>query len=484
MRLKYLLLFIMLVFSFFVTVAQQHIKIDSIYSNITTTTESADTTPKLIVEEIIITGNKRTKDYIILREMQLKVGDSIRPSRIRHKLTESRNLIYNTDLFSIVELTTIFKSGSTIAIQVHLVEKWYIYPTPEFRLADRNFNDWWKTNNANLDRVTYGIKFSHYNLSGRDDELNIYLLNGYSRNFSISYYSPYTNKNLTERFSLRAGFSQNREIGYKTSYYNKALAYKNKFLDKTSFFIGGAYKFRSGFYKTHSISIQYNYTKVNDTIISATYNPNYFNSDQSNVSYLDLGYNFKYVKTDNINYPLRGKIYEIGFSKKGLGLSGGINMLSLGGSYKKYYKLPRRFYSSIQLLSNIKLPFRQAYINQGAMGYGNFYLSGLEYYIIDGVANAIAKLNTSKKIIDYKIPLPFKSKAFPYLPICIFTKAFIHTGYAYNLPEFDTRLNNRLLVTYGLGIDVLTLYDFNFNLEYSFNQLGEKGLFLHFRGSL
>ena len=200
----------MLVFSFFVTVAQQHIKIDSIYSNITTTTESADTTPKLIVEEIIITGNKRTKDYIILREMQLKVGDSIRPSRIRHKLTESRNLIYNTDLFSIVELTTIFKSGSTIVIQVHLVEKWYIYPTPEFRLADRNFNDWWKTNNANLDRVTYGIKFSHYNLSGRDDELNIYLLNGYSRNFSISYYSPYTNKNLTERFSLRAGFSQNR----------------------------------------------------------------------------------------------------------------------------------------------------------------------------------------------------------------------------------------------------------------------------------
>ena len=40
-------------------------------------------------------------------------------------------------------------------------------------------------------------------------------------------------------------------------------------------------------------------------------------------------------------------------------------------------------------------------------------------------------------------------------------------------------LNNRLLYSGGFGIDILTLYDINLRIEYSFNQLGEKGLFLH-----
>jgi hypothetical protein len=43
-------------------------------------------------------------------------------------------------------------------------------------------------------------------------------------------------------------------------------------------------------------------------------------------------------------------------------------------------------------------------------------------------------------------------------------------------------LGNRFLYTSGFGIDILTLYDFNLRVEYSFNQLGEKGLFLHAKG--
>ena len=36
--------------------------------------------------------------------------------------------------------------------------------------------------------------------------------------------------------------------------------------------------------------------------------------------------------------------------------------------------------------------------------------------------------------------------------------------------------------TGGFGIDILTLYDLNLRLEYSFNQLNENGLFLHTKG--
>lgn len=437
-----------------------------------------------IITDVIISGNKKTKDYIVLREMKMKKGDEIVPSQLFCKLSESRDLIYNTTLFSIVELSPVFGDSNRIMIKVNLVERWYIYPSPVFKLADRNFNEWYKTHNADLDRVTYGVKFSHNNLSGRGDELNIYLLNGYSRNFTMGYSLPYANKNLTIGLSFKAGYMQNREVAYKTSYYNKSLTYTKSYLDRTAIYFGGTLKYRRSYYKSHFFSLLYTYTKINDTILSQSFNPNYFNLNKSEVSFPDINYRFQYIKTDNISYPLKGKIYEIGISKRGLGFTGGLNMLSLGVSYNRYFKQRHQFYTSIEALANVKLPFNQPYINQGAMGYGNFYLSGLEYYVIDGVANGIAKIKAKKKIFGVKIPLPVKSKTFPYLPLTIFAKTFLNTGFAYNKKEFETRLNNRLLGTYGFGIDILTIYDVNLNLEYSFNQLGEKGLFLHFKGSL
>ncbi len=38
-----------------------------------------------------------------------------------------------------------------------------------------------------------------------------------------------------------------------------------------------------------------------------------------------------------------------------------------------------------------------------------------------------------------------------------------------------------MLYTAGFGIDLVTFYDLSFKLDYSFNQLGQNGLFLHIR---
>ena len=52
-------------------------------------------------------------------------------------------------------------------------------------------------------------------------------------------------------------------------------------------------------------------------------------------------------------------------------------------------------------------------------------------------------------------------------------------GFSYNKEQFNTKLGNKLLYTTGFGLDVVSLYDTTLRLEYSFNQLGENGLFLH-----
>ena len=80
---------------------------------------------------------------------------------------------------------------------------------------------------------------------------------------------------------------------------------------------------------------------------------------------------------------------------------------------------------------------------------------------------------------EFKIPVPFKLKSLPYIPFTFFVKTFADLGFVYNKKEFATNLNNRLLYTDGFGIDILTFYDINLRFEYSFNQLNQKGLFLH-----
>ena len=116
------------------------------------------------------------------------------------------------------------------------------------------------------------------------------------------------------------------------------------------------------------------------------------------------------------------------------------------------------------------------------MGFGGFYLRGLEDYVIDGVAAGLVKYTFSKKIIAFDIPVPFHIKSLPVIPIKIFAKTYADAGYAYNKQQYDSKLNNKLLYSGGFGIDILTFYDINIKLEYSFNQLGEKGLFLHGKG--
>ncbi|MEO7046815.1 MAG: POTRA domain-containing protein, partial [Ferruginibacter sp.] len=291
------------------------------------TKSNIDSSSKLQVTAIIITGNKKTKSYIILNEIQFKSGDSIIAGALYQNLIAAKQQVYNTSLFTDVEITPQLVDGFHVIIHVAVKEKWYIYPTPQFQLIDRNFNDWIKTYNASLSRVIYGAKFAHYNLSGRNDKLRIYLLNGYARNIAFSYAAPASNPKLNNGFSLAAGYTQSREITYKTSYDNKLLQYKqdNHFV-KNSLATEASYSHRNGLFRRHVFTLQYQHQTVTDSIVSNVYNPSYFGNGQSGIGFTDLSYYYQYIRTNNNSYPLTGKIFNIQFLKRGLGFTGGVNM--------------------------------------------------------------------------------------------------------------------------------------------------------------
>ncbi len=433
------------------------------------------------INAINVTGAKRTKTYIILREMQFKTGDTIRKSNLAANFSQARNQIYNTSLFTEVKLDSVYLDSNSIVVNVHVRERWYIYPTPEFQITDRSYNEWIKVYNANLNRVVYGVKFVHNNFSGRNDKLRIFLLNGYARNIAIRYSNPYSNTRLNQGFGFSAGFTQNREINYKTTYQNKLLQYKIPGFVRNGFGVSAFISNRNGFFKSHSFSASLNYLIVSDSVITK-YNPSYFNDSSRYQFYPAIGYNFAYVNTNNNNYPQKGEVYTLGISKTGTKFTGGINNFTIAAGYSKFITHPHHFFSAIQTSGFVKLPFNQAYINRRAMGFGNFYLRGLENYVIDGVAAGIAKYSFSKKVLAFNIPVPFHIKALPNIPFKIFAKVYADAGYSYINNEFTSNLNNRMLYSSGFGLDILTFYDINIKLEYSFNQLGQNGLFLHGRG--
>lgn len=445
-----------------------------------------DSVAKFFIKDIIIKGNKKTKDYIILREMQFKKGDSVVIATFNKELEQAKSQVYNTTLFSEIKMEYAVTSAYDIIVVIDVKERWYIYPVPQFKMVDRNINEWLRTYNASLKRVNYGIKFVHYNLSGRRDQLRIFLLNGFSRDFSFSYNAPYSNKKLSEGFVVGAGFSQKKEIPYKTTFTDSLLFYRfdpqrSKFVG-SSFYVNAGYTMRKGFFNRHNFFASFSRQTISDSILLPKYNPNYFGNNKASADIIELNYAWQYTNVNNVLYATKGKTAFVALTKKGLGFTGGINSFTAEAGYTHYFDMGKNWFSSISLNGKIRLPLQQAYINQRGLGYGDTYLRGLEYLVIDGVATTLSKFTLKKKLAAFKIKVPFKLKSLTYIPFTFFGKVYGDAGYAYNKPQYVTNLNNKLLYTGGFGIDILTFYDLNLRFEYSFNQLGQKGLFLHTQG--
>ncbi len=411
--------------------------------------------------------------------MQIKPGDSIAITNLLEELKKAHDYIYNTTLFISVEVNPVMVGPFDFDVSVTVKERWYIFPIPALQLADRSFNEWLVKYNGSLSRISYGFRFYHFNISGRNDRFSLALINGFTRNISFQYKAPYTNPALSDGVTFGAGFLQTKEIPYKTDGNNHLAYFRDNNFVKNEWNVSGAYSLRKAIKKKETFSIAFRHVKVDDSLISQQYNPGYFNSTSSFQNFIELAYTLQFIDVDNILYPLKGYSAIFSLTKRGLQLKGNINNITFRTAYNTYFWYAHKWYSSIRLLGQIVLPFKQPYYNQRALGYQNDYVRGDEYFVIDGVAFGLAKFDIKKQVWHFNIPTFLKSKTYNKLPFTLYAKTFFDAGYVYSQQEFDSRLNNRFLYSGGFGIDILTLYDFKLSIEYSFNQLGQKGLFLH-----
>ena len=105
------------------------------------------------VREIAISGNKKTKESIILRELSFESGETYPLSELVKKFEIARKQLLNTALFHEVVVALKSFEGNNVDILVAVKERWYLFPVPYIKFVDRNLNQWIVEQNAKLNRI-------------------------------------------------------------------------------------------------------------------------------------------------------------------------------------------------------------------------------------------------------------------------------------------------------------------------------------------
>jgi hypothetical protein len=360
---------------------------------------------------------------------------------------------------------------------VEVDERWYLFPVPYFKFVDRNINQWLVEQKAKLNRVNYGLKVMYNNATGRNDKLNIYLVNGYTKQISFSYDRPYIDKNLKWGLNVGMALGKNREVNYNT------INNKQVFFKDTSDFIRSFFRtnveltYRRAIKTRHRFGIGYTVESLTDTVIAL--NPKYFKNGSGRLTFPEVYYQMSYMDVDYNPYPLKGYIVDVYVAKKGFDKNT-ISMWQLAAKANASWEIANQTYFSARVAGSIKLPFRQPYFNQRLLGYSDFFMQGFEYYVVDGVAGGYAKAVLSREVVNLIFQVRTKKdNELHKIPLRAYAKTFVNAGYMYHPDPGTNTLNNRMLYSWGIGLDFITHYDFTFKIEWSFNLLGQNGIYLH-----
>jgi len=432
---------------------------------------------KFLINNIFIKGNKHTKKYIILREIEVKKGDSVTLKELAHKLVESRHNLLNRSLFNFVNIKPEITASNRVNIYVSVVERWYIWPIPIIRYTDRNFNVWWAK--KEMSHVDYGIYLKVNNFRGRMETLTLLLQNGYNKSAQLSWENPYINKRETWGVGIEGGVIFNHDIDYN-NINDKLVFYgeTHNFVRKHLFFTLIA-TYRPGYKALNTFSLSFNHYNFVDTLLRL--NPS-FAYGRAVFSYLSLHYNFKLDYRDYRVYPLSGYYLEIDLHKFGLGLfHSGVNYFSAYALYDRYIPIHRPWYFAYNFTVKIQPDRYRPYFLEKGLGYKPTTLRGYQLYVVNGQWITLFHSNLKYELVPKRIvQLPFiRSEKFGKLFYSMYANLIFDAGYiSDNQTSWKNPLANKFIFGTGFELDFVTYYDMVFGFEYTINRENQKNFFI------
>ena len=436
---------------------------------------------QITVSTIVLSGNTKTQNHIIIRELSFEKNVSYATGDLDKRIEKSKENLVNLKLFNFVTINKTENKDST-AITIEVIEKWYIWPYPVFEISERNFNTWWKefadNNYSDFSRLNYGVSFNWENFRGRNELLKLKIRKGFKEHYLLAYEVPYFNKNKTIGINTNLQFFRRKKTHFSTEE-NKLTYIESDTFSSIDYDLNTEITYRKNLHQKHKLKFTYLQSTITDSI--AILNPNYLGNSLSNTSIYSLSYIFEYENRDYINYPLHGFALSFG-AKKYLSEKANVKHFEFATKLDKYIEPYNRFYIGSSFKAKYSTEGEQPYFIQKALGYDH-YVRGYEYYVVDGQSYWLSKTAAKYALIEkttFDIPY-VKMKQFNKSHYSLYLGVFSDLGYAIdNQNQEQNSINNSLLWGKGIALDYVTYYDKLLRIEYSINALGEKGVFLHF----
>lgn len=442
------------------------ISVTNIYSKILTDTLKVDSAyikimQEMEIERIILIGNEKTKDEVILREMLLKEGGKFNLEYLDHDVKR----LYNLGLFNRVNVIPAPLSTKKINLVYEFEESFYFLPIPQGGFKE-----------GSLKKIWGGVNFNWKNFRGLNETINLSFGIGYEPFISASYLNPWVfgKNHYYFKTGIRYARTYPRSIGNSDStvvIFNKndvPTYIQDNF--RTDFRIG---KF-IGDNTALSADVQL------DMISTSQYEPGRTASTDGFDFFPTAGIDLVYNTRDYNKFATSGSYYFTRLSRSGL-FTGIIDVNKFQVDFRKYVpiKIARDYALILAGRFNSVLTFGGGEIPvylQESMGYDNL-IRGWDNFVLQGDD----KLFTS---FELRIPLvkPFYVKGSDHfiirkLPIAksfsyrygAYATLFFDLGGVWNRREsiHDVQFKNG----FGAGINFLLPFDFVARLDLGFRKI-------------
>jgi len=273
------------------------------------------------VRAVRISGNERTIDEVILREMFLKAGSRITPVGIA--IDEDR--IYNLRLFNRVQIL-LEEVGDTLAtLHVKVDERWYIIPKPK---GGKVFSDWKK--------LYYGLTVQDNNFRGRNQQLDVTVILGFTKSFGFAFTSPRFLDEEDLLFGITASTTMDvvrspRYGEYSQRWINGGIAVGKRF----------------DYFRSMSVGVGYTQYRTDEYAADRTLSPG------GEDKFLSSSIQYRYDTRDLSEYATSGTLMQLGFEKYGLGESE-VDVVRLTSDARTFIELFPKAGLGFRVLSSIR----------------------------------------------------------------------------------------------------------------------------------
>jgi hypothetical protein len=453
--------------------------------------------PYIRITGVEITGNKLTKPTIITRELDFRIGDSLATfqkgkrgsfsdrnfypgdsSELKLRMNYSRENLINTKLFLTVDMGLKKIGVDKYILTIDVGERHYWWLFPVVKLNAPNFNEWLR--DIQWSDLSMGLFFSHNNLFGLSHQTSVIVFLGKSWAVALGYKIPWIGKGEKIGLTMTAGYSNLYTVEYASVDNKRQMLYApNSQQDVKA---AARLSLRPGLYNYGTIKLYGEYIMISDSMHKL--DTNYLAGNKKTNTSLSLYADYYYDSRNSHTYPLKGNMLRVFLDKQGLGLiSKDVNYFYYGIDFHFYQTLSRKWYVAEMVKAENSAGENAPYYYQLNMTQNKDFIRGFDLYTLKGDQMYFCRNNLKFELIKpsvKKVKEGQEKNKFKALQYAFYANAFADAGYCVNKFTDVNPYNNKLLLSWGLGIDFVTYYDLVIRFEYAFTSIGTNGFFFGF----